>query len=113
MSKVFRQRAITRRGKKMADGWEPVSLRFVPGDRISILFRNGKYVSASCLRCHDTPCATFSDHEITPINFERFPADRNNEVEDSVIDGPKSIIYDEAENRLHTAKGVMKLTMEG
>jgi ornithine carbamoyltransferase len=39
------------------------------------------------------------------------PADRNNEVEDSVIDGPRSIVYDEAENRLHTAKAVMTLTM--
>jgi len=41
------------------------------------------------------------------------PADRGNEVEDSVIDGPKSIVYDEAENRLHTAKAVMTLTMGG
>ena len=41
------------------------------------------------------------------------PADRGNEVEDSVIDGPQSIVYDEAENRLHTAKAVMTLTMGG
>jgi len=40
-------------------------------------------------------------------------ADRVNEVEDSVIDGPHSVIYDEAENRLHTAKAVMALTMGG
>lgn len=41
------------------------------------------------------------------------PADRGNEVENSVIDGPHSIVYDEAENRLHTAKAVMTLTMGG
>ncbi|MFP4177152.1 MAG: ornithine carbamoyltransferase [Acholeplasmataceae bacterium] len=41
------------------------------------------------------------------------PADRNNEVEDAVIDGEHSIIYQEAENRLHTAKAVMALTMGG
>lgn len=41
------------------------------------------------------------------------PADRGNEVVDSVIDGDASIIYDEAENRIHTAKAVMALTMGG
>ncbi len=39
------------------------------------------------------------------------PADRGNEVEDSVIDGPHSIVYQEAENRLHTAKAVMAMVM--
>lgn len=39
------------------------------------------------------------------------PADRGNEVENSVIDGEHSIVYQEAENRLHTAKAVMAMTM--
>jgi ornithine carbamoyltransferase len=39
------------------------------------------------------------------------PADRGNEVEDSVIDGPHSVVYQEAENRIHTAKAVMAMTM--
>ncbi|MFH1145296.1 MAG: ornithine carbamoyltransferase [Candidatus Eisenbacteria bacterium] len=41
------------------------------------------------------------------------PADRGKEVTDEVIDGPQSIVYDEAENRLHTSKAVMALTMGG
>lgn len=41
------------------------------------------------------------------------PVDRNNEVTDEVIDSPHAIIYDEAENRLHTAKGVLTLLMGG
>jgi ornithine carbamoyltransferase len=39
------------------------------------------------------------------------PADRGNEVTDEVIDGPRSVVYAEAENRLHTAKAIMALTM--
>jgi N-acetylornithine carbamoyltransferase len=39
------------------------------------------------------------------------PADRNIEVTDGVIDGPQSIVYDEAENRLHAQKAAMLLTM--
>lgn len=47
------------------------------------------------------------------IYMHALPADRGNEVEDSVIDGSHSVVYDEAENRLHTAKAVMLLTMGG
>ncbi len=39
------------------------------------------------------------------------PADRGFEVTDAVIDGPRSRVFPEAENRLHTAKAVMALTM--
>ncbi len=39
------------------------------------------------------------------------PADRGNEVTDDVIDGPHSVVFDEAENRLHTCKAIMAVTM--
>ena len=41
------------------------------------------------------------------------PADRGHEVTNEVIDGPRSVVYDEAENRLHTGKALMALTMGG
>ncbi len=45
------------------------------------------------------------------IYMHCLPADRNIEVADSVIDGPHSVVYDEAENRMHAQKAVMALTM--
>lgn len=45
------------------------------------------------------------------IYMHCLPADRNIEVTDGVIDGPNSVVYDEAENRLHAQKAVMALTM--
>jgi len=45
------------------------------------------------------------------IYMHCLPADRGLEVTDEVIDGPHSVVYDEAENRLHVQKAVMALTM--
>lgn len=47
------------------------------------------------------------------IYMHCLPADRGYEVTDDVIDGPQSVVYDQAENRLHTAKAIMALTMGG
>lgn len=41
------------------------------------------------------------------------PAKRGYEATDAVMDGPQSVIYDQAENRMHAQKALMALTMGG
>ncbi len=40
------------------------------------------------------------------------PAHRNEEVTDSVIDGKRSVVFDEAENRLHAQKAILCYCLE-
>lgn len=63
----------------------------------------------------------FSDYQINKELFSKadsqaiflhcLPAYRGFEVTEDVIDGPQSVIFDEAENRLHAQKAVMALLM--
>jgi len=59
-------------------------------------------------RCDARRMALGKDHM---LYMHPLPADRGREVTDEVIDGPQSVVYDEAENRLHVQKALMALTM--
>jgi ornithine carbamoyltransferase len=41
------------------------------------------------------------------------PAHRGEEVTNEVLDGPHSVVFDEAENRLHAQKGILAWCLEG
>ena len=45
------------------------------------------------------------------VYMHPLPADRGREVTDEVIDGPHSVVYDQAENRLHVQKALLALIM--
>ena len=58
----------------------------------------GQYRVDAALMAHAEPDALF---------LHCLPADRGYEVTAEVIDGPQSVIWDEAENRLHAQKALL------
>jgi ornithine carbamoyltransferase len=71
---------------------------------------------------HDERARVFAPYQITAGSFELaapgavflhcLPAHRGEEVTDEVMDAPYSLIYDEAENRLHAQQALLELLLE-
>jgi ornithine carbamoyltransferase len=62
------------------------------------------YQVNEALMAHAAPHAVF---------MHCLPAHRNAEVTDAVLDGPQSVVFDQAENRLHAQKALMVLLLGG
>lgn len=62
------------------------------------------YQVNEALMTHAAPHAVF---------MHCLPAHRNAEVTDAVLDGPQSVVFDQAENRMHAQKALMLLLLGG
>ena len=70
---------------------------------------------------HDKRLADFEGFQVNAQLMEKaaegaifmhcLPAHRGEEVTDEVMDGPQSVVYDEAENRLHAQKALISLLL--
>ena len=88
--------AVTGADAVVTDTW--VSM----GDDLGESARRKKLLSL--YRVDDSVMAMAAPHAIF---MHCLPAHRGDEVTDSVIDGPASVVWDEAENRLHAQKGIL------
>ena len=82
----------------VTDAW--VSMSDDPGESRHNLL--APYQVTSALMARAAPDAIF---------MHCLPAHRGEEVTAEVIDGPQSVVFDEAENRLHAQKGVLAWVM--
>lgn len=85
-----------------AKSWGPLLTTLDPeeGKRLQDQYKNWYADEALMARAKDDV-----------IYMHPLPADRDIEVASAVLDGPQSVVFDEAENRLHAQKAVMALTM--
>jgi ornithine carbamoyltransferase len=62
------------------------------------------YQVNEALMAHAQPDAVF---------MHCLPAHRNAEVTDAVLDGPQSVVFDQAENRMHAQKALLLMLLGG
>jgi ornithine carbamoyltransferase len=79
----------------VTDTWVSMGDKDSEGRRHNLLKR---YQVNAALMARANPDALF---------MHCLPAHRGEEVTDDVIDGPHSVVFDEAENRLHAQKGIL------
>jgi ornithine carbamoyltransferase len=92
--------AVTGADVVMADTW--VSMGDLDADERLAAFAN--YQVNTALMQHAKPDALF---------LHCLPAHRGEEVSDEVIDGPQSVVWDEAENRIHAQKAILAWCFAG
>jgi ornithine carbamoyltransferase len=77
------------------DVWASMGQKHLAEERAKVLSRF--QVNSKLLKLAEKNC----------IVMHCLPANRGEEITDEVIDGPQSIVFDQAENRLHIQKAIM------
>ena len=75
MSILLQETDSVRQGKSIRDDINPISIHYFPNDVAQIHFDTGEIQAASCLNCFDIPCMKFKEYEVSPLNFQGYPAD--------------------------------------
>jgi ornithine carbamoyltransferase len=62
----------------------------------------------AAMQPYQVDAALMAQAEPGAVFLHCLPAHRGEEVTDEVIDGPQSAIWDEAENRIHAQKSILR-----
>ncbi len=79
---------------------------------VSMGDRDGK-LRHNVLKRYQVNAALMKKAKPDALFMHCLPAHRGEEVTDEVIDGPQSVVFDEAENRLHAQKGLLAWCLHG
>jgi ornithine carbamoyltransferase len=88
----------------VTDTWVSMGMEAEKGDRQGVASPFASFAVTEELMSYAAPGAIF---------LHCLPAYRGHEVAAAVIDGPQSVVWDEAENRLHAQKAVLSFLLEG
>jgi ornithine carbamoyltransferase len=70
------------------------------------------HLRAQIFAPYSVTASVMSAADSSAVFMHCLPAHRGQEVEDKIIDSPQSIVYDQAENRLHVQKSLLLLLMQ-
>jgi ornithine carbamoyltransferase len=69
-------------------------------------------VRAEVFRDHAVTAELFALADDEAIAMHCLPAYRGKEIDAEVLDGPRSVVWDEAENRRHAQKAILSFLLE-